>query len=207
MLVHASARRIATATAALGLALTLAACGGGDADDSAEAAASAAATAEETTADTAGDESSDETTDEAGAETTDDAADTAELDEAIADMIGGMAQLAAISGSDAEADIATSAAAYEYFVAGMDHLEKATNVPADVLTPAIDAGWAVVDATANFQLSLEALVEGTGDAETASAAMDALIQASDALNFASDSLAQYTSLTDADLAALYDAAS
>lgn len=199
MLVHPSARRIATATAALGLTLTLAACGGGDADDSAEAAASPAATAEETTADTSGDEPS--------GDTTDTAADTAELDAAIAEMIGGMAQLAAISGSDAEADIATAAAAYEYFVAGMDHLEKATNVPADVLTPAIDAGWAVVDATANFQLSLEALVEGTGDAETASAAMDALIQASDALNFASDSLAQYTSLTDADLAALYDAAS
>lgn len=196
-----SARRIATTAAALGLALTLSACGGGDADDTAEAAASPSTAAEETTEDASGGAA-----DEPADDTADAAADTAELDAAIAEMIGGMAQLATITGNDAEADIATAAAAYAYFVGGMDHLEKAANVPSDVLTPAINTGWAVVDATANFQLSLEALVEGTGDADTASAAMDTLIQASDRMNIASDSLAPYTSLTDADLANLYDAA-
>lgn len=201
-----SARRIAAATAALGLALTLAACGGGTDEAAESAAAPSAATEDVITEDVITEDVPAEDT--AAEDTATDAAgDTVELDAAIAEMIGGMAQLAAISGSDAEADIATAAAAYEYFVAGMDHLEKAANVPSDVLTPAIDAGWSVVDATANFQLSLQALIEGTGDAETASAAMDALIQASDGLNLASDSLAPYTSLTDADLDALYDAAS
>lgn len=200
-------RHLALATAAVGIALTLAACGGADMDDAAaEATGSSAAAAMQDAAGSGDAAASEEAADDVDARATE-IGDTAELDAAIAEMIGGMAELATITGNDAEADIATAAAAYDYFIGGMDHLEKAANVPSDVLTPAIDTGWAVVDATANFQLSLEALVEGTGDADTASAAMDSLIQASDRLNIASDSLAPYTSLTDADLANLYDAAS
>lgn len=201
-----TSRRLSLIVAAGGCALLLAACGGGGETATSDAAAAPSAANEDATENEAAID--DLATDSAGEDAgTPEDGSTAEVDAAITAMISGMSQLASLTGSDAEADIATAAAAYEDFVTGVGALEKATNVPAEVLTPAVDAGMAVVDATANFQLSLEALVEGTGDAEAVGAAMDALATASENLNFVSDDLTDYTSLSQAELEALYGAAS
>lgn len=201
-----TSRRLSLIVAAGGCALLLAACGGGGEASTSDAASAPSAANEDATENEAAID--DLATDSAGEDAGTPAdGSTAEVDAAITAMISGMSQLASLTGSDAEADIATAAAAYEDFVTGVGELEKATNVPAEVLTPAVDAGMAVVDATANFQLSLEALVEGTGDAEAVGAAMDALATASENLNFVSDDLTDYTSLSQAELEALYGAAS
>lgn len=199
-------RRISLAVAAAGCALLLTACGGSeDASTPDAAAAPSAATEDVAENETVTDDTATDSAEEEAATT--EGSPTAEVDAAITAMISGMAQLANLTGSDAEADIATAAAAYEYFVTGVGELEKATNVPAEVLTPAVDAGMAVVDATANFQFSLEALVEGTGDADAVGQAMDALATASEDLNFVSDDLTDYMSLSQAELESLYGAAS
>lgn len=201
-----TSRRMSLTVAAAGCALLLTACGGsGDASTSETAAAPSAATEDTTVDETVTDDTSTDSAEEEAATTED--GSTAEVDAAITAMISGMAQLANLTGSDAEADIATAAAAYGYFATGVGELEKATNVPAEVLAPAVDAGMAVVDATANFQLSLEALVEGTGDADAVGQAMDALATASEDLNFVSDDLTDYMSLSQAELESLYGAAS
>lgn len=194
--------RLALASITLGCALVLTACGGSGDDTASEAAATPSATTEEVTTDEAASE--DVSAEEPAVEAT---ADTAAVDAAITEMVSGMALLAMITGSDAEADIATAGAAYERFAVGVESIDQASNVPDDVRTPVFESGWAVLGAIAEFQFALEALVDGTGDADAASAAMDTLAQTTDALNFASDGLTPYTSLTEADLAALYDSAS
>lgn len=184
-----SARRLLTATAAVSFALLLTACGGGGTDDAAAEAAPDTAVQESASV---------EASVEAEVKVSGDGADlvdTAEADAAVTEMMDGLADLASMTGSDVEADIAIAESAYGHLINAIGHLTAAAGIPADVQEEIVASTTAMADAVAEFKSSLEGLLDGAGDGAAVEQAIEAMNNATGGLNLSTEDLAPYTSMT------------